>query len=141
MVETSEELISDRELTWLLRSLGERGLISAAAAVLVARPPASNLHRLPSALDRATYRADQCTAALDTIRGYNPHAVVCLGVPFGHTRPQWILPYGGHVTVDGRNRRIWADYGGRRADQPASGRRRPGRLGSLRIRRGCQRSR
>jgi muramoyltetrapeptide carboxypeptidase LdcA involved in peptidoglycan recycling len=31
-------------------------------------------------------------------------------VPFGHTRPQWILPYGGEVTVDGQARRIWADY-------------------------------
>lgn len=26
------------------------------------------------------------------IARYNPDAVVCVGVPFGHTRPQWILP-------------------------------------------------
>lgn len=38
------------------------------------------------------------------------HAVVCVGVPFGHTRPQWLLPYGGYVTVDGAQRTIWADY-------------------------------
>jgi len=31
-------------------------------------------------------------------------------VPFGHTRPQWILPYGGEVTVDGVERKIWSDY-------------------------------
>ena len=36
-----------------------------------------------------------------SIGRYNPDAVVCVGVPFGHTRPQWILPYGGDVTVDG----------------------------------------
>jgi muramoyltetrapeptide carboxypeptidase LdcA involved in peptidoglycan recycling len=30
--------------------------------------------------------------------------------PFGHTRPQWILPHGGTVTVDGAERRIFADY-------------------------------
>ena len=33
-----------------------------------------------------------------------------VGVPFGHTRPQWIVPYGGPVTVDGATRRVWADY-------------------------------
>jgi muramoyltetrapeptide carboxypeptidase LdcA involved in peptidoglycan recycling len=31
-------------------------------------------------------------------------------VPFGHTRPQWVLPYGGAMTVDGVERRLWADY-------------------------------
>ena len=41
---------------------------------------------------------------------YNPDAVVVVGVPFGHTRPQWILPYGGLVTVDGAAQRLWADY-------------------------------
>jgi muramoyltetrapeptide carboxypeptidase LdcA involved in peptidoglycan recycling len=29
---------------------------------------------------------------------------------FGHTRPQWILPYGGTLTVDGVQRTVWADY-------------------------------
>ena len=37
-------------------------------------------------------------------------AVVCVGMPFGHTRPQWVLPYGGEVTVDGVDRKVWADY-------------------------------
>ena len=37
-------------------------------------------------------------------------AVVVVGVPFGHTRPQWILPYGGTVTVDRTEQRVWADY-------------------------------
>ena len=48
----------------------------------------------------------------DKVKTYfaGPDAVVCVGVPFGHTRPQWILPYGGEVTVDGGERRIWADY-------------------------------
>ncbi|MEO6999476.1 MAG: LD-carboxypeptidase, partial [Terracoccus sp.] len=70
LIETSEELIAAQEFGWILRSLGERGLLSR----------------------------------------YNPEAVVCVGVPFGHTRPQWILPYGGMMTVDGATRRIWADY-------------------------------
>jgi muramoyltetrapeptide carboxypeptidase LdcA involved in peptidoglycan recycling len=32
-------------------------------------------------------------------------------VDFGHTDPQWVLPYGGTVTVDGPARRIVANYG------------------------------
>jgi muramoyltetrapeptide carboxypeptidase LdcA involved in peptidoglycan recycling len=36
--------------------------------------------------------------------------VVCAGVPFGHTRPQWIIPHGGMITVDGTTRRVTADY-------------------------------
>ena len=31
--------------------------------------------------------------------------------PFGHTRPQWIVPYGGLMTVDGASQRLFADYG------------------------------
>lgn len=41
---------------------------------------------------------------------YNPEAVVCVGIPFGHTRPQWILSQGGAITVDGMERRTFADY-------------------------------
>jgi muramoyltetrapeptide carboxypeptidase LdcA involved in peptidoglycan recycling len=48
--------------------------------------------------------------AVEVVQRYNPDAVMVVGVPFGHTRPQWILPYGGQVTVDGASRRIWADY-------------------------------
>ncbi len=44
------------------------------------------------------------------VHAYNPEAVVVVGPPFGHTRPQWIVPYGGYITVDGVNRRVYADY-------------------------------
>lgn len=33
-----------------------------------------------------------------------------VGPPFGHTRPQWIVPYGGHMTVDATTRQVFADY-------------------------------
>ena len=110
LLETSEELIPAREFGWILRSLGERGLLGAADAVLVARPPASDFERRPDAAGRAAHRVAQRDTALDIIRRYNPNAIVCVGVPFGHTRPQWILPYGGHVTIDGQSRQVWADY-------------------------------
>jgi muramoyltetrapeptide carboxypeptidase LdcA involved in peptidoglycan recycling len=110
LVEASEEIIPAREVGWILRSLGERGVLAAVDAVLVARPPAANLERHPSPEEAAAHRAEQRDTAIDVIGRYNREAVVCVGVPFGHTRPQWILPYGGEVTVDGAARRLWADY-------------------------------
>jgi muramoyltetrapeptide carboxypeptidase LdcA involved in peptidoglycan recycling len=110
LLETSEELIPARELGWIVRSLGERGLLAEVDAVLVARPPTSDLERRPSRQARAALRAEQRDVAIGTVQRYNPEAVVVVGVPFGHTRPQWILPYGGHVTVDGAEQRVWADY-------------------------------
>jgi muramoyltetrapeptide carboxypeptidase LdcA involved in peptidoglycan recycling len=110
LLETSEEIIPAREFGWILRSLGERGVLAAVGAVLVARPPASSLQSRPSAAERAAHRAEQRDTAIQIIQRYNTDAVVCVGPPFGHTRPQWILPYGGEMTVDGSERRIWADY-------------------------------
>ena len=110
LLETSEELIPAREFGWILRSLGERGLLAAVDAVLVARPPTSSFDVRPSPEQRAVRRAEQRDAAIETVRTYNPEAVVVVGVPFGHTRPQWILPYGGSVTVDNTTQKLWADY-------------------------------
>jgi muramoyltetrapeptide carboxypeptidase LdcA involved in peptidoglycan recycling len=110
LVESSEELIPAREFGWILRSLGERGILGSIAGVLVARPPTSDFDRRPSTAERASLRRSQAETALGVIAGYNPDAVVVVGVPFGHTRPQWILPYGGTVTLDATQRRVWADY-------------------------------
>ena len=110
LLETSEEIIPAQEFGWILRSLGERGLLAAADAVLVARAPVANLEKRPSAEERAAHRAAQRDLAIEVVGRYNPDAVVCVGVPFGHTRPQWILPYGGEITVDGVERRVWSDY-------------------------------
>jgi muramoyltetrapeptide carboxypeptidase LdcA involved in peptidoglycan recycling len=110
LVETSEELTPARECGWILRLLGERGLLAAISAVIVARPPTSNFEQRPTTQQRAALRAAQRNTVIEVIQRYNPEAVVVVGVPFGHTRPQWILPYGGEVTVDGTQRRVWASY-------------------------------
>ncbi len=110
LLEASEKILPADEFGWILRALGERGLLQAVSAVLVARPPASDFIRRPSSEERAAHRAEQRDTAIKVIGHYNPDAVVCVGVPFGHTRPQWILPYGGEVTVDGVNQQVWADY-------------------------------
>lgn len=110
LLESSEELIPAREFGWIVRALGERGLLSAVDAVMVARPPASSFEVTRSPEERARHRAEQRDVAVETVQRYNPDAVVVVGVPFGHTRPQWIVPYGGTVTVDGAEQRVWADY-------------------------------
>lgn len=110
LLETSEELIPAGEFAWILRSLGERGLLAAVDAVVVARPPTSDFTVQPSAADRRAKREEQRDAAIAVTARYNPDAVVVVGPPFGHTRPQWIVPYGGTMTVDGTEQRIFADY-------------------------------
>jgi muramoyltetrapeptide carboxypeptidase LdcA involved in peptidoglycan recycling len=110
IIETSEELLPAREVGWIVRALGERGILSAVDAVLLARPPVSDFTRRPRADERERLRSEQRDVVVDLVERYNPDAVMCVGVPFGHTRPQWILPHGGIVTVDGASRRIFADY-------------------------------
>lgn len=110
LLETSEELIPEREFGWIMRSLGERGVLAAVHAIVVARPPAEQINARRSSAERRAHRVEQCDTALEIAHRYNPDAVVCVGPPFGHTRPQWIVPYGGTMTIDGARRKIWADY-------------------------------
>lgn len=111
IIETSELLIPATEFGWILRSLGERGLLAAVDAILIARPPASDRTRLSTSEERSAHRAERRDVALEIIEAYNREALVCIGVPFGHTRPQWVLPYGGSITVDGTAQTIAADFG------------------------------
>src|SRR5699024_5023981 len=82
LLETSEELIPARELGWVVRSLGERGVLAAVDAVLLARPPASNFETRPQAREREAYRASLRDVTIDMVTRYNPEAVICAGVPF-----------------------------------------------------------
>ncbi len=111
LLESSEDLIPAREFGRIVRCLGERGILAAVAAVVVARPPTSDLTVRPTVEERRARRAEQRDTAIDVVQAYNPDAVVVVGPPFGHTRPQWIVPYGGLLTVDGADRRVFADYG------------------------------
>ncbi|MCG2797335.1 MAG: LD-carboxypeptidase [Cellulomonas sp.] len=110
LVETSELMPSAEQVGWVLRSMGERGLLAEVAGVLVARPPVSDRDDRPDAAQRAVRRAAQRDVVIATVMHYNPDAVVCVGAPFGHTRPQWIVPHGGTVVLDGVERRVHASY-------------------------------
>ena len=82
ILETSEELLPARNVGWIVRALGERGILAAVDAVLVARPPVSDLTRRPPAAERARLRAEQRDVIVEIIGRYNPEAVVCAGLPF-----------------------------------------------------------
>ncbi len=110
ILETSEELIGAREFGCIVGSLSERRLLAAVDAVLVALPPTSTFEVRPTPDERAAHRPEQRGVAIDSVHRYNPEAVIVVGVPFEHTRPQWIVTYGGQVAVDGGSQTLWADY-------------------------------
>lgn len=110
LLETSEIVPPADWVSRWIRGLGERGILGAVGGVLLARPPVSYFENRPDAAERDRRRDEQRHVAVEQIARYNPEAVVCVGVPFGHTRPQWIVPYGGSMTLDGSAQKVFADY-------------------------------
>jgi muramoyltetrapeptide carboxypeptidase LdcA involved in peptidoglycan recycling len=108
LLETSEEMPHPDEVFRILRNMGERGLLEQFPAALVARPKASFVLAPKSPDERRRYRDDQRAAVLRAFADYNPAAMLVFDIDFGHTDPQWVLPYGGPITVDGPARRITA---------------------------------
>lgn len=110
LLETSEELPSSTAVYRMLRDMGERGLLQQFPAVVVAKPKAwARDHRLDEDA-RERFRADQRAAVLRALTEYHSSATVVVGPDFGHTDPQYVLPYGGPMTVDGPGRRITVTY-------------------------------
>lgn len=110
LVETSEDRPTPEWVGWWLRALGEGGYLAACAGVLVARPVVSARDDRPDIAESARRRTAFADAVHRELDRYAPDAVACIGVPFGHTRPQWILPYGGSLTLNGAARTVSADY-------------------------------
>jgi muramoyltetrapeptide carboxypeptidase LdcA involved in peptidoglycan recycling len=110
LLETSEEMPSAEETFRMLRNFGERGLLAQFPAILVGLAKAAALDHPASPDERQRYRDDQRAAALRALGTYNPGAMVVFNIDFGHTDPQWVLPYGGMITVDGPARRVTAHY-------------------------------
>ncbi len=110
LMETSEEMPTGEEVFRILRNFGERGLLQQFPAVLVATAKAT-LFSSPRPLpDREKFRDEQRSAFLRAFATYNPSAMLVFGVDFGHTDPQYVLPYGGRITVDGPSRTITAHF-------------------------------
>jgi len=110
LIETSEEMPAAEEVFRMLRNMGERGLLAQFPAAIVGRPKASVFFDVRTQEQRVKYRAEQQAAVLRAFAAYNTEAMIVFDVDIGHTDPQWVLPYGGRMTVDGPGRRIVAHY-------------------------------
>ncbi|MBZ8177480.1 LD-carboxypeptidase [Corynebacterium sp. 3HC-13] len=111
LLEFSDNPVEPLDFANFLRALGERGLLRRFAGVVLARIPASSLGWEPPVEVRHHYRDTLVDLLSLALERYAPEAVFCSGIPFGHTRPQWIIPYGGSLTLDGETRRVFAHYG------------------------------
>jgi muramoyltetrapeptide carboxypeptidase LdcA involved in peptidoglycan recycling len=109
-LETSEEMPPATEVYRMLRNMGERELLRQFPAILWARPKAWERDRRNPPDVKQAFTADQYEAVRRVIAEYHPAAMLVLGVDFGHTDPQLIVPYGGSIRVDGPARRISVRY-------------------------------
>ena len=110
ILETDEELPSAEAVFRILRNMGERGLLAQFPAVVFGTAKATSIDRPVSPDKREPYRTAQRDAVLAAFEAYNPEAMIVFNVDIGHTDPQWILPYGGTMTVDGPAGTITASY-------------------------------
>jgi muramoyltetrapeptide carboxypeptidase LdcA involved in peptidoglycan recycling len=108
--ETSEELPSADYVYRVLMCMGERGLLQRFAAIVWGRPKAWSFEHRNSLEERQAYTAAQRDAVLAAAAEYHPGVPLVFGVDFGHTDPQYVIPSGGDVTVDGANQQLLVAY-------------------------------
>jgi muramoyltetrapeptide carboxypeptidase LdcA involved in peptidoglycan recycling len=108
--ETSEEMPAAVEVSRILRSMGERGLLARFSAVLVGRAKSWSFARRTTSEEKETYRRSQRDAVLSALEAYAPEAMAVFDVDLGHTDPQLVIPVGGTIRVDGVARRITVEY-------------------------------
>lgn len=101
LLETSEMLPPPDYVGRWVRAMGERGYLDAAAGLVFARPVVRNREMPDEPEAVVTARREAYTEyLLSNIVDYTRDLLVCIGLPFGHTRPQLVLPYGGEITLD-----------------------------------------
>jgi muramoyltetrapeptide carboxypeptidase LdcA involved in peptidoglycan recycling len=108
--ETSEELPPAEEVYRILRSIGERGLLGSFGAIVAGRPKTERVHRPCTEAERRAYASAQMEAVDRAVAQYAPDAVMVHNVDFGHTDPQFVIPMGGRIVVDGRTQEIRVTY-------------------------------
>ncbi|MDX6361290.1 MAG: hypothetical protein QOC85_293 [Streptomyces sp.] len=109
-LDTSEDMPKADDVFWILRSMGERGLLGRFPALLMGRPKAWSFTQPNDAAAKARYTRDQRQAVLKAVDIYAPDMMVVFDVDLGHTDPQIVIPYGGTIRVDGPARRITVTY-------------------------------
>ncbi|WP_405486074.1 S66 peptidase family protein [Streptomyces sp. NBC_00096] len=109
-LETSEDMPRAREVYWILRAMGERGLLGQFPALLMGRAKSWSFENRLAAGERERYRREQREAVLRALREYAPDTMAVFDVDLGHTDPQVVIPVGGLIRVDGRARRVFVTY-------------------------------
>ncbi|MFI5225700.1 MAG: S66 peptidase family protein [Candidatus Limnocylindrales bacterium] len=110
LIETSEEMPGAIEVERILRGLGERGLLRSFSGVLVGRPKAWSFEHPLSGDEKAGYRRDQRAAIERAFAEYGSEPLMVFDVDFGHTDPQFVVPIGGRIRIDGPAGRIVVTY-------------------------------
>jgi muramoyltetrapeptide carboxypeptidase LdcA involved in peptidoglycan recycling len=110
LIETSETMPSDEQVFWILQSFGERGLLQQFPAVLVGRAKAWTTRRPLDPEAKRAFRHSQHDAIRRAFDRYGQNPLIVFDVDFGHTEPQFIIPTGGLVRVDGIARAITVTY-------------------------------
>lgn len=108
--ETSEEMPSADYVFRVYRALGERGILARVKGVLVGRPKSWEFGNEHDDAWQNAHRIEQRETILKVVRAYNPTVPVIQNLDFGHTNPQIPLPYGGHVRIDSKEKKIFATF-------------------------------
>jgi muramoyltetrapeptide carboxypeptidase LdcA involved in peptidoglycan recycling len=109
-LETSEEMPSATEVYSILMCMGERGLLQQFSAVLVARPQAWSHEKPHTTQEKEHFRQEQEEAIHRALSEYNAKIMVVFNLDFGHTDPQYIIPNGGKIRIDGVQKKIFVTY-------------------------------
>jgi muramoyltetrapeptide carboxypeptidase LdcA involved in peptidoglycan recycling len=109
-VETSEELPSATEVYRILMCMGERGLLQQFAAVLIGRPKAWSFEHPHTAEEKAAFTHEQTEAVTKALSEYHPDVLTVFHLDIGHTDPQFVLPNGGQIRIEGRQKKITLVY-------------------------------
>ncbi len=109
-LETSEEMPGAEEVHRILRCMGERGLLQQFPALLMGRAKSWSFANRLDARAKEHHRAQQRAAVLRALDVYAPATMAVFDVELGHTDPQYVVPVGGLVRVDGPARRIHVTY-------------------------------
>lgn len=110
-LELSDEHLGDGNVLKLVRAFGEAGYFNAVGAVLFGLPPHSiSQETAQLAVPNPSAATKLLSAVSSEIGKYNDELPRVLGVPIGHLRPQYVIPYGGTIEVDGVNKTVRAYY-------------------------------
>lgn len=108
--ESSEEIPSADYVFRVYRALGERGILERVKGILVGRPKAWEFDKQKNVEEKKEYKEKQREAILRAVRQYNKAVPVVQNLDFGHTNPQIAFPYGGHIRINSKEKRIFATF-------------------------------